>query len=421
MKTASGKRVRTVEPERMQGEMVFQVPDLTVPEDHPARLLWQVVEGLELDAFVERAKSVEGVQGRDRISVKLLLTLWLYATSRGVGSAREIVRLMEHDAAFRWIAGGVKVGRTKLAAFRTEHRDALERVLTDVLAKLLHKKLLSLDLVAQDGTRVRASASAPSYRRLSTLEVCREQAALHVRAVLAQNDDSEESLRIKKAREAAARDYQRRVAEAIGELKELQEERAKRHRAKMQQTRVSTTDPEARVMKMPDGGFRPAYNIQLATAGSALGGPRTIVGVRVTNIGSDAGAIGPMLDEIERRTGQLPKTLLADGNHADHASIREAARRGVEALVPVPDTPKEHGKGAANDAPIRAWRERMETAQAEQKYRARASLCELPNARLKSRFGLAQLLVRGLYKVTCVALLGAITHNILAHGAALLA
>lgn len=420
MKTASGKQVRTVEPERAQGEMVFQVLDLTLPNDHPARLFWEVVRGLKLDAFVERAKAVEGRQGRDRISVRLLLTLWLYATSRGIGSAREIVRLMEHDAAFRWIAGGVQVGRTKLAAFRTEHRDALDKVLTEVLAKLMHRELLSLDLVAQDGTRVRASASAPSYRRLSTLEECREQAALHVKAVLAQSDDSEEGAHVKKAREAAARDYERRVGEAIGELKELQEEREQQHRATVQQTRVSTTDPEARVMKMPDGGFRPAYNIQLATAGSALGGPRTIVGVRVTNTGSDAGAVGPMLDDIERRTGELPKTLLADGNHADHASIREAAQRGVEALIPVPDTRKEQGKHATNDEPLRAWRERMSTPEAQQTYRARPSLCELPNAHFKSRFGLSAVLVRGIYKVTCVALLGAITANILAHGAAAL-
>lgn len=419
MKTTSGKRVRTREPVREQGEL-FVFPDDALSEDHPARLLWRVVETLDLSAFVERAKAVEGRQGRDRLSVKMLLTLWLYATSRGIVHAREIERCLKQDVAFRWIAGGEKVGRTKLAEFRVEYRDALDRVMTDVLAMLMHKGLLSLDLVAQDGTRVRASASAPSFRRMPSLLECREQAALHVKAVLAANEESEESVRVKKAREAAARDYQRRVTEAIGELKEQQEERAKQHRSTVQQARVSTTDPEARVMKMPDGGFRPAYNIQLATAGSPLGGPRTIVGVRVTNAGTDAGSVEPMLEDIERRTGQLPQTLLADGNHSDHASIRAAARLGVDALVPVPETRHEQGRHAADDEPIHAWRERMSTAEARQTYRARASLCELPNGQLKSRFGLAALVVRGLYKVTCVALLGAITANILAHGAALL-
>jgi transposase len=420
MKTAKGERVRMREPVREQGEMQLFFLDDVIGAEHPARLLWRVVEGLQLDAFVAEARAVEGEQGRDRISVRMLLALWLYATSQGIGSAREIERRMVEDAPFRWIAGGLKVGRTKLAAFRVEHRDALDKTLTDVLAMLMHKGLLSLTLVAQDGTRVRANASAPSFRRLESLEGCREQAALHVKAVLAANEDSEESLCIKRAREAAARDYERRVLEAIGELKELREERAQQHRAKTSQTRVSTTDPEARVMKMPDGGFRPAYNIQLATAGSALGGPRTIVGVQVTNLGSDVGALVPMLDDIERRTGQQPLTLLADGNHADHASIREAAQRGVEVLIPVPDKVSESGKRAADDLPIQQWKQRMDTAEAKQTYRARASLCELPNAQLKGRFGLAAVAVRGLYKVTCVALLAALTANLLAHGAALL-
>lgn len=420
MKTSSGQRLRTREPVREQAEMLFCTLDDALGKGHPARLLWNAVESLTLDAFVARAKAVEGRQGRDLLSVKMLLTLWLYATSEGILRAREIERRLQKDVAFRWIAGGEKVGRTKLAAFRVEHRDALDQVMTDILATLMHKELLSLEMVAQDGTRVRASASAPSFRRLPSLEECRQQAALHVRAVLAYNEDSDDSLQVQKAREAAARDYERRVTEAMGELKELQEERAQRHRSKVEQTRVSTTDPEARVMKMADGGFRPAYNVQLATAGSALGGPRTIVGVRVTNTGSDAGSVGPMLEDIERRTGQLPKTLLADGNHADHASIREAARRGVKALIAVPDRRHEPGPNAADDAALRAWRERMSTAEGQQTYRARASLCELPNAHLKTRFGFTGVVVRGLYKVTCVALMAAITHNLLAHGASLL-
>lgn len=412
--------MRTREPVREQLEVLFCSLDDAIGAEHLARLLWRVVETLKLDPFVSRAKAVEGQQGRDLISVRMLLTLWLYATAQGVTTARELERRLQKDVAFRWIAGGERVGRTKLAQFRVEHRDALDKVMTDVLATLMHKELLSLDLVAQDGTRVRASASAPSFRRLPSLEQCRQQAALHVRAVLAANEASDDSVQVKKAREAAARDAERRVVEAIGELKELQQERAQRHRSNVEQTRVSTTDPEARVMKMADGGFRPGYNIQLATAGSALGGPRTIVGVRVTNVGSDAGSVKPMLEEIERRTGQLPKTLLADGNHADHASIRAAAERGVEALIPVPDKPQTRGDRAENDASLQAWHQRMSTPEAKQTYRARASLCELPNAHFKSRFGLAAVTVRGLYKVTCVAILGALTANLLAHGAALL-
>ena len=184
--------------------------------------------------------------------------------------------------------------------------------------------------------------------------------------------------------------------------------------------RASTTDPDARVMKMPDGGFRPAYNVQLATAGSAEGGPRTVVGVRVTNVGSDMSSISPMLDDIEQRTGELPKQLLADANHAAMGDIKDATERGVEALIPVPKRSQPNGPKADKHPAIVAWRERMATDEAKETMRARASLCELTNAHAKTRFAMASLLVRGLGKVTCVVLLTVLTANLLAHGPALL-
>jgi transposase len=412
-------RVRTREPIREQAEMLFNVPDDALPADHPARLLWQVVGRLDLSPFVADAKSVVGHPGRDTLSVRMLLTLWLYAIAEGIGSAREIERRIATDAAFRWIVGDQSVGRTKLAQFRVAHRGALEKVFADVLASLTHKGLLSLSLVAQDGTRIRASASAPSFRRLASLEKCLEQAKLHVKAVLAEGDDPEVSERVRRAREAAARDLEERVNDAIETVKQLAEERLEggNRNKRLNEPRASTTDPDARVMKMGDGGFRPAYNVQLATAGSPMGGALTIVGVRVTNEGVDAGALSPMLDDIARRTGALPSVLLADAGHADHASIRAAAERGVVALIPVPD--REHGSKAKVEPEIVAWRERMQTDEAKQAMRARASLCELPNAHLKTRLGLGHLLVRGLSKVTCVVLLTALAANILAHVTAL--
>jgi hypothetical protein len=292
--------------------------------------------------------------------------------------------------------------------------------MTDILAVLVQKEVLSLDLVAQDGIRIRAAATAPSFRKEPSLAECREQAALHLKAVLAQADDPTYSSTQHARRRAAALDYQRRVEAAIAELHKMQglAQPPKKPRA-------STTDHEARVMKMADGGFRPAYNAQLATAGDALGGPRTIVGVRVTNVGSDSTAVTPMLDDIERRLGALPKVLLADANHASHAGVRDAAARGVELLVPVPEqNPRPAGSKrdqAANDPPIVAWRERMQTDDAKRKYRARAGLCELSNAHLRSHHGVDQFLVRGLTKVTSVVLFAAIASNVLQHAATLLA
>ncbi len=183
--------------------------------------------------------------------------------------------------------------------------------------------------------------------------------------------------------------------------------------------RASTTDAEARVMKMPDGGFRPGYNIQFAVAGSEMGGPRTIVGVQVTNVGSDMGSVTSMIDQIAARTGALPETLLADANHAKHQCIDNAAAKQVELIVAVPDNAGDAGRQASQA--VLDWRARMETDEAKRLYRARASLVELANAHVKEQLGLEQLLVRGLAKVTCVALLTSLAFNIVQNAARLLA
>jgi transposase len=404
-------RVRTKEPMRRQGVIRFEMPEDTLPPSHRARLLWRVLETLDLSAFTAQAKAVEGRAGRDVLSPAMLLTLWLYAISIGIGSAREIARRTESDDAFRWIVGDKEVGHAALSAFRVGHSTALEKLMTDVLGVLLHKGLVSLDRVAQDGTRVRASASAPSFRREATLLDCREQAALHVKAVFA-DPDPEASEAERLARIAGALDYQQRVEAAIATVQTLRDGGKKEPRA-------STTDADARVMKMPDGGFRPGYNIQLATAGSELGGPRTIVGVRVTNTGSDMGSVTPMLDEIKARTGQLPSQLLADANHAAHSCIETATRAGVEVLIAIPV--RELCSTQSVSPAVQAWRDRMKTDEGKRAYRVRASLCELSNAHLKCHHGTASVLVRGLAKVTCVALLGAIAANVLAHASTWLA
>ena len=406
-------KVRTSEPQRAQGVIRFEIPEETLPAGHRARLLWQIVERLDLSAFLSKAKAFEGRQGRDQTSVWMLLTLWLYAISVNVGSGREIERRLATDPAFLWIVGDKRVGRTTLNEFRTSHPEALEKVFKDVLGVLMSKGLVTLDLVAQDGTRVRASASGPSFRRASSLADCRQQAALHLRAVLADADDADD-VRQQRAREAKARDFQRRVDEAIDVVRELQE-----NNFRDKEPRCSTTDPEARVMKMPGGGFYPAYNVQLATAGDAEGGPRTIVGVRVTNEGTDFGSIGPMLDDIEQKCGERPNTLLADAGHASIGDIKAAKERGVTALIAPRRKSKKKTPKPDGDPDVFLWRERMRTDEAKQQMRARAGLCELSNAHIKTRFAMASLLVRGLTKVTSMVLLSALTANLLAHAASL--
>jgi transposase len=408
---------RVAEPQRNQVVIRFEVPGEALPAHHPARLFWEVVGTLDLSKFLKGVKAVEGTVGRKTLSPRMKLVLWLYAISMGIGSGREIARRVETDAAFRWIVGDLRVGHHCLSEFRANHGAALDALMTDILASLMHKGVLSLALVAQDGMRVRADAAAPSFRQYGSLLECREQAALHLKAVLAEADDPE-ATRVEKARrEAAARDFQRRVEEAIATVQELQKTRKPSDKP----ARASTTDAEARVMKMADGGFRPAYNVQMATAGSPLGGPRTIVGVRVTNQGTDMNSMAPMLDEIERRVQALPERLLADGGHASHDDIRAVTARGVEALVAVPEHSKKPGPKGDADPAIVAWRERMETDEAQKLYKARAGLCELMNAHARSLHGLDHFLVRGLRKVTCVVLMTAIASNILQHALHLLA
>jgi transposase len=404
-------KVRTVEPERRQGVIRFEMPEDTLPKQHRARVLWAVTGELDLSGFTRHAKAVDGCAGRPAYSPRMLLTLWLYATSCGVGSAREIARLTETELAYRWISAEMRVSHQLLSRFRVSHGEVLDGLMTEVLGTLLHKGLLSLQVVAQDGTRLHASASAPSFRSEGALQQCLEQAQLHLKAVLAQADDPELSMAQKAAREAGARDFERRVRDAIATVKQLRPSGKGKARA-------STTDPEARVMKMPDGGYRPSYNVQLAVAGSPMGGHRTIVGLRVTNVGSDMNSLTPMLEDIERRTGTAPAQLLADANHTAHDDIRAVAARGVELLAPVPKRSRDSRK--AHDEVIKDWAIRMQTPEAKRAMRARASLCELANAHLKDRLGLEHILVRGTAKVKCVALLGCLAFNLLQHATSLL-
>jgi transposase len=410
-------RIRLEEPNRSQATMTFAVPDDAISSTHAARVIWSVIGTLDLSKFLVGVKSVEGSVGRKTKSPQMKLALWLYAITQGIGSARRIAELVRSDVAYRWIVGDVSIGHHTLSDFRAGQGAALEQLMTDIIASLIHKGVLSLDVVAQDGIRIRAAATAPSFRRVPSLLECREQAALHLKATLAQADDPELSRAQVARREAAARDFQQRIEEAIETVSELQAKRSPSDKP----ARASTTDAEARVMKMADGGFRPAYNVQMATAGSPLGGPRTIVGVRVTNVGSDMGSVTPMLEQIERRTGMLPKALLADANHAKHECIRAATDNGVEVLIAVPEREAKQGPNVNPEESILAWRERMETEEAKTLYRARASLCELSNAHLRTLHGVDNFLVRGIAKVTCVALLASVAANILQHATALLA
>jgi hypothetical protein len=343
----------------------------------------------------------------------MLIGLWMFATSEGVGSGRQLERLCERDDAYRWICGGVQVNYHTLTDFRVEHGVALDDLLTQALGVLMNHGLVRLKRIAQDGVRVRASAGAASFRSAKGLRECLRAAKEQVReakAMLDKNDPTR-SDKQKEAAARAARDRLTRVEKAMEELKKLQA--SKGTDAEAERARASTTDPESRVMRMADNGFRPAFNMQLAVDADT----RAIVGVAVTNSGSDMGQITPMVEEVERRTGETPKEWLVDGGYTSLTDIQGAGEAGARVLAPLPQPksddidPHQPKKG---DAPhVAAWRKRMGTASAKETYKLRAATSECTNADLRAHRGLRQLPVRGIEKTLMVGFWMAITYNAL--------
>jgi transposase len=380
--------------------------------DHQARLVWDFCLGLDLEPLSEPIRSRQGGPGRAAIDPRLCVALWLYATLEGVGSARALAWLCSHHNAFRWLCGGVSVNHHTLSDFRVGHADLLDRLLTHSVAVLREQGLVDLNRVAHDGLRVRASAGAASFHRRPTLEQCLQEAEDQVARLKEELDDdpAAPSRRHAAARERAARERAERLQQALGRLPELE---ARKKAGERDKARASGTDPEATVMKMADGGYRPAYNVQYSADTATL----VIAAVAVTTSGSDAGQITPLDEQIHDRHGVYPKEALADGGFVRLEDIEaaQAPPRGtrVYAPVPQPKDPKRerHAPLPGDGERVREWRSRMGTEQAKAVYRQRASTAECVNAQARNR-GLTRLLVRGLRKVRAVALWFAIAHNL---------
>jgi len=377
--------------------------------DHQARLVWDFCRGLDLAPLYDRIRSRVGGPGHPAIDPSICTALWLYATLEGVGSARAIAWLCENHNAFRWLAGGVSVNHHTLSDFRVAHLEFLDALLTHSVAVLREQDLVDLNRVAIDGMRVRACAGAASFRTKATLEEHLIEAKDQVARLKEEMDDdpSANSRRQAAARERAARERQQRLDAALGRMPELE---AKKKPDEKDKARASSTDPEATVMKMPDGGYRPAYNFEFASATDGL----VILAVSVITTGSDMGLICPMLDQIEGRTTVRPSEALADGGYAQHQDIQQAQAQGTTVYVPVPK-PKDPERDRHEPMPkdsetIAAWRKRMKTDEAKEIYKERAATAECVNAQARNR-GLLRLLVRGAQKVKAVALWHAIAHN----------
>jgi transposase len=400
-------------PVRNQVETLLAALDDLVPEEHQARVVWAFVEQQDLSALYARILATQDRPGHPAIAPEILVALWLHATLDAVGSAREVARRCTDDVVYRWLCGGVSVNYHTLSDFRVDHAEFLDDLLTRDVAALMAEGLVDLGRVAQDGMRVRASAGASSYRRRPTLEQCLEEARAHVEALRRELEEAPESStpRQRAARERVARERQARVEQALAKSEAIRATKSEKDREKV---RVSTTDPEVPVMKMGDGGFRPAANVELATDT----GSQIITGVDVTGRGSDLGEMPPMVEQHQQRYGVYPGEMLVDGGFAKKEDIEtvSAPDKGCTVYAPV-SKPKDAQRDRFEPLPgdseaIAAWRRRMGTPEAHEIYKERASTAECVNAIARNR-GLRQFTVRGLHKIKAVILWYVLAHNLM--------
>lgn len=416
---SSSAQARVIGPNRQQIELRPMDLESLLPAGHRARLVWAWVQQQDLSGMYAAIKVRQGGVGRSAIAPEILLALWLYATLDGVGSARQLSRLvLEHDA-YRWISGGVQVNHHSLSDFRVAHGAALDELLSTSLAALMAAGAVKLQRVAQDGVRVRADAGAASFRRRASLQDSLEQARARVQQLKAELDADPacDSRRKAAAQQRAQREMHQRVQAALDRLPELQAIK-QRHGSK-REARASTTDAEAGVMKMADGGFRPAYNTQFASDCDT----QVIVGVEVSTSGSDMAQLVPMVQQVQQRLGAVPAQWLVDGGYPAHEQLDAVAdKTEVYAPVPQPTAKKDeqgneievdkHQPKAGDSAAVAQWRQRMASDEAKELYKLRAATAECVNAQARNR-GLQRMPVRGRAKVRCVALLFALAHNLM--------
>ncbi|MEH2538433.1 MULTISPECIES: IS1182 family transposase [unclassified Bradyrhizobium] len=412
----------------------FELVDLEslVVEDHPVRAVWSFVEGLDLQVFYDRIRARGETPGRPATDPRILLALWLYATADGIGSARALARLCEHHTIYRWICGGVGVNHTMLSEFRLDSGEFLDRLLTGSLAVLMKEGLITLDEVITDGTKVRAAASRSSMRRRQTLGELEEKARARV-AELKQEletDSAAGERRLSKRRLSAAEDRARRVAAALAKSPAATPEGKEKDRdgddepppasgkgsKKPKQERVSTTDPDAPLMKMADGAVRPAYNVQVA---SACG---FVVAIEPMPRRNDRGLAPAMVAQVEQRCGKVPDRLLADIGAMTAADIVTIAQThpSVQVFSP-PPARKEASKPAskaryernraAEPQCLKEWRARMDSEEGQAVYKRRSNT-EHVHARMKNR-GFGRMVLRGIAKVRIACLLHAVAHNMM--------
>lgn len=446
--------------------------DRLVDGEHPARLLWEAIGSLDLSGYYEGIKSNEEQGGRPATHPQLLIALWVYAYSRGIGAAREIERRCQYDPAFWWLTGMEKVNHHTLSDFRVQKKEELDELFAQVLGAASAEGFINLEQVTLDGTKIKAWASGKSFRREATLQAHLEKA----REVVKELEKAGEEESKREAEEPRARAKVERLQLALEEMKKLREQ--KKTEEEKGEARVSMSDPEARVMKQNDGGFAPSYNVQITTD-TAQG---LIVDVEATQEGNDFQQLIPAVERMEESFGKAPGQVLVDSGYISRDNVEKVAQHQVDLLGSLADNAAKKGDGQryansvfvydaehdhytcpagkildyqgqqkkdgmqqfkykaknqdCHSCPLRVhccpenrkhgrsvtrsqenpamttFRDKMKTEAAQAEYRKRGAIAEFRNLWIKTKLGLRQFHVRGLEKVRCEVLWACLTHNL---------
>jgi transposase len=415
--------VRVIRPDRAQLRWDRVDLDSQLPDDHRARLVWAFVESLDLSEFYDRIKARDAVAGRPATDPQVVLAVWLYATLEGIGSARAIDRLCQQHAAYRWLCGGAPINHDLLAEFRRENAALLDRLLTQSVTGLIAEKLVTLEELAIDGTKVRAHAGRGSMSKRKRLESIEQAVAERVAELKREldTDPAEPERRCKRRALQAAEERARRVKQAQQKLAELEQEKAERAKthpteeAKKGEPKVSVSDPDARLMRLPDGAAAPAWNVQVATANGF------IVEIDPTDRRQDSGTAPGLVEKVAERCGRAPQRLLADSTAMTQDDIVKLAEQHPDLTVYSPP-PSERPNVTAKTLhtrrwrrrheppPVMAWRARMASEEGQEVYRRR-KLTERAHGIIKTR-GMTRFLVHGREKVRSVCLLQALALNL---------
>jgi transposase len=326
-------RVRPID----RSQLTWQMLDVErlIDEDHPARAIWAFAGQLNLEPFYQPIEAVEGAAGRTPWDPRLLVSLWIYAYSRGTSSAREISRRCVYEPAFMWLCGLGQINHHTLSDFRVAHGQALSELFTNSLGVLSGEGLVTLERVMHDGTKIKACAGSDSFRRQDRIAAHLEAARQQVQAM--EQSGEEESARQGAARQRAARERQERLEQALEELEKIRENKS--GAAEKNSARASVSDPQARIMKQSDGGYASSYNVQVSTDSAN----KIIVGVGVSQSASDYGELAGAVEQVEQNLGRLPEHVVADGGFTCRENILDQAARGVDFI----GSPGEHDEQSA--------------------------------------------------------------------------